>query len=117
MWAQAPGPSLPDSWNNILAARTTLLDLANVLDIAREILDARGLGQRATCCQANILEPWPVPDGCYDLVLLSNVIHVYSEQELPGILTRAARCLNPTATWWCTTFSRGTTRPRPPCST
>jgi SAM-dependent methyltransferase len=77
------------------AARATLLDLADVLDIAREMLDARGLGERVTCCQANILEPWPAPDGRYDLVLLSNVIHVYSEQELPGILTRAVRCLNP----------------------
>ncbi len=76
------------------AARATLFDLADVLDIARELLDARGLGERVTCCRANILEPWPAPDGCYDLVLLSNVIHVYSEQELPGILTRAARCLN-----------------------
>jgi SAM-dependent methyltransferase len=75
------------------AARATLLDLANVLAIAGEMLDARGLRERTTCCQANILEPWPVPDGRYDLVLLSNVIHVYSEQELSGILTRAARCL------------------------
>jgi ubiquinone/menaquinone biosynthesis C-methylase UbiE len=77
------------------AARATLLDLADVLGIAREMLDARGLGERVTCCQANILEPWPAPDRRYDLVLLSNVIHVYSEQELPGILTRAARCLCP----------------------
>ncbi len=77
------------------AARATLLDLRDVLDIAGEMLDARGLRERATCCQANILEPWPAPAGRYDLVLLSNVIHVYSEQELPGILTRAARCLRP----------------------
>jgi SAM-dependent methyltransferase len=77
------------------AARATLLDLADVLAIAREMLSARGLGERATCCQANILEPWPVSDGCYDLVLLSNLIHVYSEQELPGIFNRAARCLCP----------------------
>ena len=76
-------------------ARATLLDLKDVLDIAREMLDARGLGQRATCRQANILEPWPVPAGRYGLVLLSNVIHVYSEQELPGIFSRAAQCLCP----------------------
>jgi predicted O-methyltransferase YrrM len=76
-------------------ARATLLDLADVLDIAREMLDARGLGERSTCRQANILEPWPAPAGRYGLVLLSNVIHVYSEQELPDILTRAAQCLCP----------------------
>jgi 2-polyprenyl-3-methyl-5-hydroxy-6-metoxy-1,4-benzoquinol methylase len=76
-------------------ARATLLDLADVLEIAGEMLDARGLGKRATCRQANILDPWPVSAGCYDLVLLSNVIHVYSEQELPDILHRAAQCLCP----------------------
>jgi SAM-dependent methyltransferase len=77
------------------AARATLLDLADVLVIAREMLDARGLGERVTCCQANILEPWPALAGRYDLVLLSNLIHVYSEQELPGIFNQAARCLCP----------------------
>ncbi len=77
------------------AARATLLDLGDVLDIAGEMLDARGLGERVTCCQADILEPWPVPAGRYHLVLLSNITHVYSGQELPEILTRAVRCLNP----------------------
>jgi SAM-dependent methyltransferase len=75
------------------AARATLLDLAAVLDIAGEMLDARGLGKRVTRCPANILEPWPALDGRYDLVLLSNVVHVYSGQELPGILSQAARRL------------------------
>jgi ubiquinone/menaquinone biosynthesis C-methylase UbiE len=75
-------------------AMATLLDLAGVLDVAGEMMGTRGLGGRVTSCQSNILEPWPVPAGHYDLVLLSNIIHVYSEQELPDILIQAARCLN-----------------------
>lgn len=31
--------------------------------------------------------------SCYDLVILSNVIHTYSENEVTHILARAAECL------------------------
>jgi SAM-dependent methyltransferase len=75
-------------------AAATLLDLADVLYVAGEMLGARGLGERVTCCQSNILERWPVTAGFYDLVILSNIIHVYSEQEVPVILDQAVRCLN-----------------------
>lgn len=73
--------------------RATLLDLPGVLDHAEELIRERGLGERVTCRQANILEPWPVPGGCFDLVILSNIIHVYSDAEVPGILAGAAECL------------------------
>jgi predicted metal-binding protein len=44
-------------------------------------------------CPANVLEPWPVKKGHFDLVILSNILHAYSEKELPHILQSAAQCL------------------------
>jgi len=75
-------------------ARATLLDLTNVLEISKEMMDARGLGERVACCPVNILEPWPVPAEHYDLVILSNIVHAYSQHEVPDILARAAWCLS-----------------------
>ncbi|MTI85459.1 MAG: methyltransferase domain-containing protein [Firmicutes bacterium] len=75
--------------------RATLLDLPRVLDNAEELMGKRGLAERVTCCPGNILEPWPVRNKRYDLIILSNIIHAYSEREVPGILARAAECLKP----------------------
>lgn len=73
--------------------RATLLDLPEVLDYAGELMRERGFEKRVTCRRANLLEAWPVPNGCFDLVILSNIIHAYSEIEIPGLLARAAECL------------------------
>src|SRR5208283_84002 len=40
-----------------------------------------------------ILEPWPADKGRYDIVMLSNVLHAYSDGELPHILSNASSCL------------------------
>lgn len=73
--------------------RATLMDLPEVLDYAEELMRERWLTGRVTYCQANILEAWPVRKGCYDLVILSNLIHTYAENEVTHILARAAECL------------------------
>jgi len=75
--------------------RATLLDLPWVLDYSGELMREKGLGDRVTCCPANILEPWPVDKERFDLVILSNIIHAYSEREVPAILARASECLKP----------------------
>ncbi len=71
----------------------TVIDLPEVLEQTRELLSDRGLDSRLQYCPANILEPWPVKKQGFDLVILSNILHAYSEKELPHILLSAADCL------------------------
>jgi Predicted metal-binding protein len=73
----------------------TLLDIQEVLNYTRELMDKKGLGKRVAYTPTNILEPWTVAKGGFDLVILSNIIHAYSEEEIPPILDRAANCLKP----------------------
>ncbi|MGD0884617.1 MAG: DUF2284 domain-containing protein [Thermodesulfovibrionales bacterium] len=73
--------------------KAVLLDLPDVLDYARQFLADKGLNGRMRDCPANILEPWPVRKGHFDLVILSNILHAYSEKELPHILKSASQCL------------------------
>lgn len=75
--------------------RGTLVDLPHVLPITREMIQQRRCGDRVTFQEANILEPWTQPEGHFNLVILSNIIHAYSEQEIPGILEQAAKTLSP----------------------
>jgi len=75
--------------------RATLMDLPEVLDYAQELMRENGCRERVTYCQANILEPWPVDNDQFDLIILSNIIHVYSENEISTILDRSSECLNP----------------------
>ncbi len=77
------------------ALTATLLDLPYVLDYTRKFMEKRGFGERLTYGPVNILEPWPVDQEAFDLVILSNIIHAYSEDEIPAVLERAANCLKP----------------------
>ena len=71
----------------------TLLDIKEVLNYTRELMDKQGFEKRVSYIPANILEPWPVAKDGFDLVILSNIIHAYSEVEIPLILDRATKCL------------------------
>lgn len=82
-----------DHFPNALA---TLLDLPAVLDFSKELLRSRNLEDRLTFCPANILEPWPVEKGAFDLVMLSNVLHAYAKAEAASIIDQALACLSPT---------------------
>ena len=73
----------------------TLLDIKEVLDYTRELLDKKGLEKRVSYIPTNILEPWTVVKEGFDFVILSNIIHAYSEEEIPLILDRAANCVKP----------------------
>jgi predicted metal-binding protein len=77
------------------ALSATLLDIEEVLNYTRELLDKNGFGKRVSYIPTNILEPWTVAEEGFDLVILSNIIHAYSEEEIPLILDRAANCLKP----------------------
>lgn len=73
--------------------RATLLDIPEVLAHTRNFVRDRGMVGRAELVPANILDVWPVEKARYDVVMLSNIIHAYSEKELPHILSEAQRCL------------------------
>lgn len=76
-------------------AQATLIDLPGVLENAAELLQQRGVNERIAFCPANILEPWPVRKGTFDLVILSNVLHAYAESEARHVLFEAGACLKP----------------------
>lgn len=80
--------------NRFPAARATLIDLPSVLDYAARLLGESQPGDRITFCPANILEPWPVSKGSFDLVVLSNVLHAYARTEAVHLLDEARRCLS-----------------------
>ncbi|MCL6477680.1 MAG: methyltransferase domain-containing protein [Peptococcaceae bacterium] len=73
--------------------RATLMDLPEVLDYARELLRESKHYHRFGYRPANILEPWPVPEESFGLVILSNIVHAYAEKETAELLDRAAACL------------------------
>ena len=73
--------------------RATLMDLPEVLDYARELFQEKEYQDRCNYCPANILEPWPVQEDHFNLIILSNIVHAYSETEIAGLLNRAAACL------------------------
>lgn len=73
----------------------TLVDLQEVLHYTRELMEKKGFVKRVSYIPINILEPWSVAKEGFDLVILSNIIHAYSEKEIPLILDRAAKCLKP----------------------
>ncbi|MCR6545568.1 DUF2284 domain-containing protein [Dehalobacterium formicoaceticum] len=75
-------------------SQATLLDLDAVLVYAQEQLSGK-FGERIKYFPANILESWPVEEGQFDLVILSNIVHAYGEEEISLILKRAAACLKP----------------------
>jgi predicted metal-binding protein/2-polyprenyl-3-methyl-5-hydroxy-6-metoxy-1,4-benzoquinol methylase len=75
--------------------KATLVDLPGVLKNTAELLRRRGLEDRVTFLPANILEPWPAHKGTFDLIIISNVLHAYSENEAAHILAEAGKCLKP----------------------
>lgn len=72
----------------------TVMDLSEVLDNTREILDKQ-ISERVKFCPANILEAWPTDPEEFDLIILSNIVHAYSENEISDILKKASECLKP----------------------
>lgn len=70
----------------------TLMDLPEVLDNTREFLDEQ-TSERVAFCPFNILEDWPFDGGQFKLIILSNIVHAYSEDEISHILKNASRCL------------------------
>ena len=66
----------------------TLIDLEPNLDYAREKSRKSSAGDRIRTCVCQVLED-EIPGSDYDLVFISNLIHIYSEEEVRKILGKA----------------------------
>ncbi len=75
--------------------QATLMDIPEVLEYTRELMQKQGFQQKVAYCQANILEKWSIKKDHFDLVILSNIVHAYSEPEITHILEEAVQCLKP----------------------
>ncbi len=69
-----------------------LIDMEPSLATARTRVREAGLQDRITCHVCQILEE-PVPGDGYDLVFLSNLIHIYSDSEVELIVNKVWQVL------------------------
>jgi hypothetical protein len=74
-------------------ARVWSLDWENVLEVAASHAEQMGVRDRTNLITGDMFE---VPlDGPYDLVLITNVLHHFSEERATELLTRAASVIKP----------------------
>jgi SAM-dependent methyltransferase len=71
-----------------------LMDRPAVLPVARQTLDAAGVGHRASCAEADFFTA--VPSGG-DLYLLSRVLHDWDDDDARRILKQCRRAIGPRA--------------------
>jgi ubiquinone/menaquinone biosynthesis C-methylase UbiE len=73
--------------------RATVLDLPEVVEVARGYRDAAGLAERIDLLAADAVhDPWPADQ---DVVLLSYLLSAIGDAEIDVVLGRAADCLRP----------------------
>jgi ubiquinone/menaquinone biosynthesis C-methylase UbiE len=70
-----------------------LIDMEPSLATARTRVREAGLQDRIACHVCQILED-PVPGYGYDLVFLSNLIHIYSDREVELIVNKVWKILD-----------------------
>lgn len=70
----------------------TVLDLKPSLDFLQDRLSASGSGKRISCRECEVLAD-AIPGDGYDLVFISNLIHLYAEDEVELILAKAWNAL------------------------
>ncbi len=81
--------------NKFPALSTTLMDMPEVLETAQGMMESAGFAGRFKSNPSNALEPWPFDDDSFGLIVLSNIVHAFSHDELQHLLNEAARCLRP----------------------
>lgn len=75
----------------------TLIDLEPNLVYARENISKSSAKERIKTCTCQVLED-EIPGSGYDLVFISNLIHIYSEEEVRQIFAKAWDSLAPAGT-------------------
>jgi SAM-dependent methyltransferase len=91
--AGGPGTYLHTLLHHIPDATGTVLDLPDVIDIAREQTEKEGLTSRVGFIEGDMFEvdyagPW-------DLAILSNIIHSWDEEDNIRLVARSAASLAP----------------------
>ncbi|WP_169719293.1 DUF2284 domain-containing protein [Desulfovirgula thermocuniculi] len=75
-------------------ARAVLMDLPPVLELAGEILRGYGVAERVELLAGDFTMD-DLGEGLYDLVLLSNVVHIYDPATNENLVRRVWRALRP----------------------
>jgi len=70
-----------------------LLDDPEILEVARANIERAGMADRITLIPGDMFET-PFPAGC-DLILVSNVLHIYSAKRNRTLIEKCHRTLNP----------------------
>jgi len=68
--------------------KATLVDMKQVLEFAAETHGSRSYASRMEYRATNILEPWNLQKK-YNLIILSNIVHAFAEQETGHVLAEA----------------------------
>ncbi|TAN45178.1 MAG: methyltransferase domain-containing protein [Nitrospirae bacterium] len=72
-----------------------LMDLPEVVEQTRSFFSGAMLKDRVKFHPANMLEEWDLDNNFFDIVILSNIVHAYSEAEITDLLRKAALALKP----------------------
>ncbi|AKL95366.1 O-methyltransferase [Clostridium aceticum] len=73
--------------------KATLFDLSSVIEITKgNLADTQ---PNISYHQGNILEDWDLGTEKFHVILLSNILHAYSEEEVEHILSQAAKWIDP----------------------
>ncbi len=73
--------------------RAVVCDLEDVIGHARKNIRASGLQDRIAVQKAQCLSE-PLPPGRFDLVFISNLLHIYDRRQARSVLKKAARRLS-----------------------
>ena len=74
--------------------KVVIADLPDAVRLTEEILSEEETGDRITCVSCNAYRD-PLPEGPFDRVLISHLIHTYPEDENRQLLRKAASRLRP----------------------
>jgi SAM-dependent methyltransferase len=74
--------------------RSTILDLPQAIEYAAPLLAAEGMGETVVHRAGDALEK-DLGEDAYDLVLIAQLVHHFSEEENRDLAQRAARALRP----------------------
>ena len=90
----------------------TLIDLEPNLQYARDRIADSSAQDRITTITCQVLEE-DIPGSGYDLVFISNLIHIYAKEEVRHILTKAWNVLNASGSMVIHDYIRADTVSRP----
>jgi|GEM_PF-1877786 len=74
--------------------KVTLVDLHDAIEITRKMTFHEPEAPRISFVACNAFTD-PLPDGPFDRILISHLLHIYTAQENQTLIAKAAQCLKP----------------------